>query len=69
MTNNILNVYTMIGESKDGQKYQVELVCEDGTQKQTYIAHIEKIGWTHYGYELSSYYSPESIHINLRFEE
>lgn len=69
MTKKILNVYIMVGESKDGQKYQVELVCEDGNQEQTFKNHISKIGWDQYAYKLLRYETPTSVHIDLEFKE
>jgi hypothetical protein len=49
------NLVRMIGESKDGQRYQVDLFCENGKENVTFINQIQKIGWDHYGYKLVNF--------------
>jgi hypothetical protein len=69
MAKKLLTVYEMIGESRDGQKYQVELVCEPGNEAETFKKHIEKIGWDCYGYKLIEFKKPITQHVEVFFEE
>lgn len=68
MAKKLLTVYEMTGESRDGQKYQVELVCEPGKEAETFTKHIEKIGWDMYGYKLIDFKTPKSVHVDVSFE-
>lgn len=64
----LLEVFVMMGESKDGHQYQTELVCESGKEKEAFASHIVNKGWDHYGYELLSFEKPKTTHIDLELE-
>ena len=68
MEEKILAVYEMMGESRDGQKYQVELICEKGKEAETFKKHIQDKGWDMYGYELIDFKIPKTEHIDVAFE-
>jgi len=69
MSKEILDVYQMTGESREGHKYQVELACVPGKQEESFKKHIEKIGWDHYGYKLIECKKPKVTHIKVELEE
>ena len=60
------NLIRMIGESKDGQRYQVDLTCLVGTEAEIFKKHIEKIGWDHYNYKLISFEKTQTQAKNLK---
>lgn len=69
MAKKLLKVYKIFARSRDGQGYECELCCDPENIQTSLDKHMTNKGWNQYGYKVVTATEPESIHIEVDFNE
>ena len=63
-----LEMYKITAHSKEGHGYIVELCCNPNKIQENFKSHINKIGWSNYEYNITSWETVKSEHIEIDYD-